>query len=45
MLGDTVLVVSLEQTADNVCVVPVRLHAGLWDVVCEVLFGPEDGGR
>jgi hypothetical protein len=45
MLGDAVLVVGLEETANDVCVVSIRPHAGLWDVVCEVLFGPEDGGR
>jgi hypothetical protein len=45
MLGDAVLIVGLEETANDVCVVSVRPHAGLRDVVCEVLFGPEDGGR
>jgi hypothetical protein len=44
MLGDTVLVIGLEKTADTICVVPVCPHAGVWDVVCKVLFGPEDGG-
>jgi hypothetical protein len=45
VLRDAVLVVGLEETADDVCVVAVRPHASLRDVCCEVRFGPEDGGR
>jgi hypothetical protein len=45
VLRDAVLVVGLEETANDVCIVAVRPHASLRDICCEVLFGPEDGGR
>jgi hypothetical protein len=45
VLRDAVLVVGLEETADDVCVVAVRPHTSLRDVCCEVRFGPEDGSR
>lgn len=42
MLGDAIIVGSLEKTSNDVCVVSVCPHPSLWDVYSEVLFRPED---
>ena len=45
MLGDAVLIIRLEETSDDIRIVPVRPHSSLRYIRREVLLWPEDLGR